>query len=326
MTTKFVGSAAVAVLLLGSGLASENSTDTARLNVLNTCDVPETANGWRTEVFPMPRAVRGFPMIVGIRLTNTTDYRRSVRILDLASAGADRALTFFIEEESVGCRRFSRSSSDGLVPPSVFSSKHPSDNVWIESGDSISMWFDVAHVMSYPPGLQVWPTEREAGIPGVFFPGDWEMLIRDEQLSVNWGPFRVTYRNPTSDERLFLDRLGLPEDSSWFPAVVIREDRLPDSADLPGETRTIVDLARVLRAAAKLDEDESAKNLRNDALSTSWMQGLFVQLEYEVFVSHGQPHSALEFSEELDRGNVALVGNGAGLLESYRELCRKERD
>jgi hypothetical protein len=308
------------IALLGFGFASEPEPDWTTQELTAKCRVPDQADGWHSKIFPMRKAVKGFPMLVGLRVTNTAHFRRSVRIVDLASAGADRELSFFVVGDDNQCRRFSRTSSAGLTPPSAFREKYPSSTIWIDSGNSVSMWFDIAHVMSYPPHLQVWPQDGANGIAEVFSPGEWEMVIRDEQLSVNWGPFRMEYRNPNPEEQLFLNRLGAPIEGSWFPELILRDEPLPNSDELPAETKEIVELVRVLRAAAKQDERARSFIPHRDASTPSPIQGLFDQIEYELLVSQGQLDGANKLSTKLDRGNLALVEKGKGLLNAYQQL------
>lgn len=327
MNYKVFGQAVIATItLLGIGFATGSDSDGGTVDSTAECRVPDQADGWQSEITPVREAVNGFPMLVGVRVTNTANYRRGVRIVDLASAGSDLPISFFLWDGDHGCRRFSRASFVGGVPRSVFHDQYPSSSIWIDSGDSVSMWFDIAHVMSYPPRLQVWPQDGGKGIAEIFSPGKWEMVIRDEQLSVNWGPYRLEYRNPNPEEQLFLDRLGAPIEGSWFPELILRDEPLPDSDELPAETKEIVELVRVLRAAAKMDVCAQSLIPQRDASMPSPLQGLFDQVEYELLVSQGQLDSAKRLSAELDPGNVALVEKGQGLLKAYQNLYSEKAE
>ena len=158
--------------------------------------------------------------------------------------------------------------------------------------------------------------------------GDWRVGVR---LSVggvddfHW--FSVRIRKPTEAEEEVASALrtkGLGQ--SWFPQVVLSDDPVPDCDHLPLETRRIVRLIGVLRAARR--SCQGGLDLIQTYESTEtwgYLQGLIDFVEYECAAELGETGWATAKRNQILEGadtnaNIQEIDAGRGVIGHFRKL------
>jgi hypothetical protein len=247
-------------------------------------------------------------------------------LFDLARGGGITSSSFwFVGDDGVEYRlsRVVQVGHNAYAPYERF--KAP--GIWIDGGQSISMWFDVVHVMTTPPGTHSWSWSRQEEFDprGVLLQGNWDFLFREEYLRVAYGPASVKVRPPDDQEADVLNWIERELKSAcWFPNILTSRWALPTYDHLPPTTRRIMRLVDVLRQAVVSPEDGLRAIRDSNAEDWDYLQDLVRQVEYECRLQLDQPTAAEKVAASLSSGNVRQIREHHGLIANIRNVMSRE--
>jgi len=310
--------ASVAVTWNGRDTEGEVST------ALGTFTIPPNREGFAGTLETPREVVKGFPMILGIKVENAASYPMGVSLFDLALGGGITNASLWFVGDDGDEYRLSRVVQVG--PPSGLGAyeRFKEPGIWIDSGESISMWFDVVHVMSTPPGTHSWSRQEEFNPRGVLLQGDWEFLLREEYLRVAYGPASVTVRLPDDQEAVVLNSIERELKSAcWFPNILTSRWALPTYDHLPPTTRRIMRLVDVLRQAVVSPEVGLRAIRDSNAEDWDYLQDLVRQVEYECLLQLDQPTAAEKVAASLSSGNIRQIKEHHGLIANLRNVMSR---
>lgn len=154
-------------------------------------------------------------------------------------------------------------------------------------------------------------------VTAMFYSGAWKSI-----------PKEITIREPTPDEKRFLEAIqkqGIGE--KWFPAVITDDNlEVPDDIPLPAETARLRDFIKVLRLAVR-NPDAALKQIEETKGSWGYLEDVVTELEYEcvVKVKGKDSTAARSFRRTLDddpktKGRLVRLEKAGGLLDHFAEI------
>ncbi len=291
--------------------------------VLGSFKIPPNRPGFQGSLRAPREVVVGFPIIVGIQVDNAASYRKALSVFDFAFAGGITDASFWFAGEEGDDYRLRRVVSTGTQDGFGFE-RYEEPAVWIDHGESVSMWFDVVQVMSIPPGTHSSSRHGEFDVRNLLLPGDWDFLFRQESLRINFGPTRFEVRPPNEQEEDVRKRIERELKSTcWFPGVLTLRWALPTYDHLPPTTRRIMRLVDVLRQAVHSHEDGLRAIREAETEDWSYLEGLVRQVEYECLLQLDQLVAAEKVAESLCPGNIQQIKKHHGLIANLRTVMSR---
>jgi hypothetical protein len=188
----------------------------------------------------------------------------------------------------------------------------------LNAGERVTFIFDLDQLLfggqlregrTIPPG--------KYRMTAMFFNGTWTSAPRE-----------VTIREPTPDEKRFLEAMhkqGVGK--KWFPAVITDDNlQVPDDIPLPAETAQLRDFIKVLRLAVR-NPDAAAKQIEDKKDSWGYLQDAVTELKYEcVAKAKGKDSAAAQdIRRTLDadaktKGRLTRLEKAGGLLDHFAEI------
>jgi len=269
--------------------------------------------------------VRGFPLLLDARVTNTAAHSTGLSVLDLARGGTGETMVFYLWDGADGAYWMRIHQNEELrVPGRPTTSAQP--------GETVSMWFDLVNVMHRRHGggpfHSMFPRGSPKGWPGpreMLVVGSWQLVVQHDPCSWTSSPVTLTVRDPDEQERHFLDQIDQmgvidPRHPTWFPDLVFTPKALPAADGLPASTRRIVELVELLRAAVRSSEEGLRAITAKSEFDWGYLQDLVNQVEYECLLEAPDEVKVKHPELELFEPDRKRINDGGGIVAQLRAL------
>jgi hypothetical protein len=154
-------------------------------------------------------------------------------------------------------------------------------------------------------------------VTAMFYSGAWKSI-----------PKEITIREPTPDEKRFLEAIqkqGIGK--KWFPAVITDDNlQVPDDIPLSGETAQLRDFIKVLRLAVR-NPEAAVKQIEDRKDSWGYLQDTVTELKYDCIAKAKGKDSpvaqTMRNTLQVDaktKGRLTRLEKAGGLLDHFEEI------
>lgn len=266
-----------------------------------------------------PVLVHGFPAPLSFTFQNGGGYPVSMPAFDFATSLWGNTMTG-LAVVFKGSNAATRVGMGGYGSIEAFGLAGDVETWSIDKGAMGTLSFDLSQVLMAPP-----PNAGKDGLPR---PGHYEVSVMFDEIKGNPPSRDVTVREPTPDEKRFVDAMadqGIWR--QWFPSVVLRDDLvIPDDIPLTEDTAPIRDFIKLLRLAFR---DPGAAVARIDGRKESWgvLDDMVLELKYECLVKTQGRESksavalySMLMGKARTSGRISRMDQIGGVLNHFEAL------